>query len=170
MRFTPALAILLVLTAPLAADERITPRGGGFSIRFPGKPKEATQTTKTAIGELKVYTATYATAEGNIFLVSYTDFPEAAIKPEIHATLFNGVRDGLKGKDGEVETDERITIGDDKVPGREIVIDKEKLRQKTRFRVAIQGTRLFQFAVVGSDRFVTGKDAKEFLDSFEFRK
>ena len=170
MRFIPYLAIVAVVSAPLQADEKLAPAGGGFSIEFPGKPKEGNQTTTTAVGELKVYTATYATSEGNIYLVSYTDFPPEAIKPEIHATLFDGIREGLKGKDGKVVSEERVTIGDDEVPGREIVIEKESVNQRTRTRVAIKGTRLFQFAVVGSEKFVTGKDAKEFLESFDFTK
>jgi hypothetical protein len=170
MRLIPVLAIAAVLPGFLHADEKLAPAGGGFAIEFPGKPKEGTQTAKTAVGELKVYTATYATSEGSIFLASYTDFPAEAIKPEIHATLFDGIREGLKGKDGKVVSEERITIGRDEIAGREVVIEKEKSKQRTRFRVAIKGTRLFQFAAIGSDKFVSGKDAKEFLDSFEFTK
>ena len=60
------LLALAVLPAPLAADEVLRPNGGQFSVRFPGKPKENTQTTKTPIGDLEVYTATYATSDGRV--------------------------------------------------------------------------------------------------------
>jgi hypothetical protein len=167
----PTLALLVLVAggAPARpAGEVLSPGGGRFSVRFPGKPKETTQTAKTPIGDLKVYTATYATADGNVYLVSYTDFPAEAIKAENHATLFNGVREGLAGKDGKVVKDSELTVGPDKAPGREIVIDKGK--QQTRFRVVVKDTRLFQVAAVGTGEFVTGTDATAFLDSFELVK
>ena len=168
-----AVAVLVALVIPITATaqpagEVLSPKGGRFSVRFPGKPKEVTQTTKTPIGDLKVYTATYATADGNIYLVSHTEFPAEAIKPETHATLFDGVLTGLVGKDGKVVSRNEITVGPDKVPGREVVVDKGK--QQTRFRVAIKENRLFQVAAVGTGEFVTGKEATTFLDSFEFTK
>jgi hypothetical protein len=161
------LAALCTAAAAQPAGEVFKPKTGGFSVRFPGKPKENTQTTKSAIGELSVYTATVATTEGNVFLVSYTDFPAGTVKPETHAALFDGVREGLK-KDGKVVSEKDLAVGPDKLPGREIHIEKNK--QSLRFRVVIRENRLFQVAVVGSDEFVKGKDAAAFLDSFEVTK
>ena len=53
MRLILVLAILAVAPVLLRADEKLAPAGGGFSIEFPGRPKEGTQTTRTAVGELK---------------------------------------------------------------------------------------------------------------------
>ncbi|MBY0513331.1 MAG: hypothetical protein K2P78_05405 [Gemmataceae bacterium] len=162
------LAGALLAAAGLAsaqpAGEAFRPKDGGFAVSFPGKPKENTQSARTAVAELKVYTATVATPDGNVFLVSYTDFPKDTVKPETRAALYDGVREGLK-KDGRLVSEKDLTLGPDKLPAREVVVDKNK--QVARFRVVARGDRLFQVAVVGTDEFVNGKDAAAFLDSFE---
>lgn len=158
---------LLLLLAPVAAaQETYAPKGGGFSVHLPGVPKEKSQTAKTPIGDLKIRTATYATADGSVYLVSYTDFPPGAIKPDDHGRLIDSVRDALKGKDGKVVSEKEIAVGPEK--GREVVIDKGK--QQTRFRVVVRDHRLYQLAALGTGEFVTGKDATAFLDSFGFAK
>ena len=168
MHLAASLALVLVLPTLTFADppgELVQPRDGHFRIRFPGKPKENTQSAKTEIGTLKVYTATFALADGSVFLASFTEFPADKIKPETHATLLDGARDGLKGKDGTVVSDKSIEVGPDKVPAKEIKIDKGK--QQTRFRLLVKDNRLIQHATVGTGDFVTGKEATAFLDSFE---
>lgn len=172
----------LVLTAGLVAlladrpapaqqppGEVFRSKEGQFSVRFPGKPKENTQTAKGPAGDLTVYTATFATTEGNVYLVSYTDFPQGTVRPEDHQRMFDGVRDGLK-RDGKVLSEVALSVGPEKLPGREIVIEKEKPKQLVRVRVMIRDHRFYQVAVVGSDAFVKGKEATAFLDSFEVTK
>jgi hypothetical protein len=162
--------IIVLMTAPLAAQrgDKYEPSGGRFSVRFPGQPKESNQAAKSTIGELKVVTATYADSSGNAYMVSYTDFPEGAAKPEAGGKLFDGVRDGLVGKDGKVHDDSEAKVGSDKHPGRDIEIEKDKKRMK--FRVVLRDGRLYQVAVIGTPSFVKGRDAKAFLESFELTK
>ena len=162
------LASLVLLLLPIAAnaDELVQPKGGNFSIRFPAKPKDNTQSAKTDLGTLKVYTATYALPDGGIYLVSFTEFPAEAVKPDLRGTLYDGVVKGLKGKDGKVVGEEKeLEIGKEK--GREVLINKGK--QHTRFRVVVKDARLIQIALVGSLEFVNSKEATAFLDSFEFK-
>lgn len=162
---------MMFVAAPLGAQsksETYAPKDGRFSVRFPGKPKESDVTAKSTIGDLKVHTATYAQADGNVFMTSYTDFPEGAAKPENRGTLYDGVREGLKGKDGKVISDTEIEFGDDKLPGKEFEIEKDKKRMK--FRVALRDGRLYQVAAIGTANFVKGKDATAFLASFELTK
>src|SRR5262249_44524083 len=132
MRFTLPLALLLALPALALADDAFKSKDGRYSAHFPGKPKETTQATKSPLGDLKVHTATYATADGNVYMVSYTEFPAEAIKPELRDTLYDGVRNGL-AKDGKQVSEKKVEVGKDKLPGREIVIDKGKVQM--RFRV-----------------------------------
>ncbi len=168
MRSFALLAILLLPNIGWAQKTEVVvqPKGGHFAIRFPGRPKENTQSTKTDLGTLKVYTATYALPDGNVYLVSFTEFPAEAVKPDLRGTLYDGVVNGIKGKDGMlVGTEKEIEIGKEK--GREVVIDKGK--QQTRFRVVVKDDRLYQIALVGSGEFATGKAATAFLDSFEFK-
>jgi hypothetical protein len=168
-RFGYALVLVVVVVSAATAQrgETYAPKDGRFSIRFPGKPKESEQTAKSAIGELRVVTGTYANSDGNAFMVSYTDFPAGAAGPENSARLFDGVREGLKGKDGEVQEKE-VKVGPDKLPGRDIEIQKDKKRM--RFRVVLRDGRLYQVAVIGTASFVKGKDATAFIDSFELTK
>jgi hypothetical protein len=167
IRTAAVLALALAPAALIAQQprERYTSENGRFTVRYPGKPKLNTKTTTTAVGEVEVATLTYATSEGNIFLVSYNDFPAEATKAERLGTLFDGVRDSLKGKDGKVMSDESVKVGKGKWPGRDVEIEKGKLRM--RFRLVVRDDRLYQVAVFGTKSFVTGKDATAFLDSFE---
>ena len=74
---------VLVFARPTPAQpagEVFRSKEGQFAVRFPGKPKENTQTAKGPTGDLTVYTATFATTEGNVYLVSYTDFPPGTVR------------------------------------------------------------------------------------------
>lgn len=160
----------LMLAAPVPATNRdspYSPQDGNCRVQFPGRPKESLQTTKTPLGELKVFTATYATSDGNAYLLSWTEFPPEAATAETRTSLYDGVREGLKGMDGEVLAEENKEIGKQKYPGRELLIQKDKGKVRLRFRVLMHDGRLYQVAVIGSAKFVDGKTAKEFLDSFE---
>jgi hypothetical protein len=165
-----AAAVLAVALLPAAAAaqqprERYTSKDGRFTVKFPGKPKESEKTTATALGEVAVVTASYATAGGNVFLVTSSEFPAEATKPERLGTLFDGVRESLKGKDGQVLSDESVMVGKDRWPGRDVEIEKGKLRM--RFRLVVRDDRLYQVAVLGTKSFATGKDATTFIESFE---
>jgi hypothetical protein len=145
-----------------------TSKEGGYSVRFPGKPKETTQTTRTELGELKLATATYATTDGSAYMVTHTDFPVGTVKPDTRGQVLDGVRNGLKDQGGKVISEKEIAFGPDKLPGREILI--EKGRQHMRFKAVLKDDRLYQAAVVGTEKFVRGNDATRFLDSFELAK
>jgi hypothetical protein len=163
------LALLLTITAqaqPEGVD--VSPTGGRFKVRFPGKPEEKSLKAKTPLGELTVYTATYATPDGGVYLVSHVDYPPPAGTAAEHATLLDGARDGLKGKDGKLVSEGPVPHAPDRAAGREVVIDRGKVQ--LRYRIFIRDGRLFQVGTVGTGGFVTGKAATEFLDSFELVK
>jgi hypothetical protein len=162
---------LLFVAAPAGAQpkgEVFAPKEGHYKVRFPGKPKEETKTVESAIGDLKVSTATYALTDGSVYMASYTVFPDGAAKPEDRRTLFDGARDGLKGKDGKVLSDKDAEVGPDKLPGRDVEIEKDKKRMK--FRFVLRDGRLYQIAVIGSATFIASKEATAFFDSFELTK
>ena len=166
-----ALTLLLAAAPALAQPrgEKYSPKDGRFAVRFPGKPREMMQTTASAIGDLKVVTATYATSDGNAFMVSYTDFPEGAARPDASETLFDGVAKGLAGKDGKIVDEKKgVTVGPEKSPARDIEVEKDRKRLK--FRVVLRDGRLYQVAVIGTPSFVKGKDATAFVESFELTK
>lgn len=162
-------ALVALALAPTArAAEPYKSPDGKYSVRFPKDPKVTSQTPRTAVGDLKVTVATYANSDGNVYMVSFTDFPETAAKPANHASLFDGVVEGIKGQGKLVGDVKEIAFGPDKLPAREFVVDKGK--QRVRVRVILHGTRLYQVATVGTADFAGGKDATLFLDSFELTK
>ena len=157
----------LVLAQP---KEAYTSTEGKYSVKFPGEPKVSTKKTRSDLGELKITIATYAMADGNAYMVSHTDFPAAATRPENRGTLYDGVRDGIKGRDGKVVSEKEIEFGPDKLPGREVVVDKGKGKQRVKFRVILRDDRLYQVLVTGTTEFAGGKDATRFLESLELTK
>ena len=163
---TVLLLTLTGITVAQKSGEPYIPRDANFSVRFPESPKETSNTAKSPLGDLKVITATYATTDGNIYMTSYTDFPTGTVKADTRATLFEGVREGLKGKDGKVLTEKEIEVGKEKLSGRELELEKGK--QRVRIRIILGGDRLYQVAVIGTPAFV--KDGTKFLESFELTK
>jgi hypothetical protein len=170
MTRTAALALLILAPAALAQPgEAYTSAEGRFRVKFPGKPKVSTSTVKSAVGELKVTVAVYATADGNAYVASFTDFPAAAAKAENRDTLFGGVRDKVK-EGGELKDEKTIEFGPDKLPGRELVVDRDKGKQRIKYRAILRDARLYQVGVIGTADFATGKDATAFLESLELTK
>jgi hypothetical protein len=148
-----------------SSKEEYSPKGGDFTIVFPAKPKESNQIAKSPIGDVKVYTATYATSDGDIFMVSYSDLGEEATKPNNLKSLFDGVRAGAKGQDGEVLDDDPIKFDSTELHGRSLELEKGK--QRVKLRAIVRGQRLYQIVVVGSLNFTRSKEAVKFLDSFK---
>src|SRR5690242_4504383 len=128
MRVLLAGFVLLLVAGTIAAQPRAhSDAKGKYKVKFPGAPKVTSQTASTAVGELTVAVAVYAGSDGNVFMVSYTDFPESATKPANQATLLDGIREGVKGDKGKLVGDEKkLTFGPDKLPLREFVVDKDK--------------------------------------------
>ena len=78
------------------------------------------------------------------------------------------VRDGNKGTDGKILTDKELTIGADKHPARDLLIEKPNF--VLRNRAVIAGNRLYQVMAQGSKEFVTSKEVDRFYDAFEVTK
>lgn len=170
-----AVVVGVVLVAFVASASAQQPEyasaEGKYKVRFPapGTPKLRSDTTKSAVGDLTVNIATFANSDGNVWLVSYTDFPAAATKPENHKTLLDGIREGAKGRDGKLSGEEKsIEHGADKLPGREFLVEKGK--QRVKMRVVVSGSRVYQVALIGTEAFAAGKDGTAFLDSFSITK
>jgi hypothetical protein len=114
-----------------------------------------------------LFTATYSTNSGNVFMVSYSDLPKEATKKENHKSLIDGIRDGAKGKDGDIRASKEFKFGPDELFGYEL--DVKKGDQIVRLWVVIRESRLYQVAAIGSSSFVE-KEGKAFLESFQITK
>jgi hypothetical protein len=164
------LAVALLALAPVAGaqpSEAYKSAEGRFAVKFPGPPKVVTKTEKSAVGDLKTSSTTYATNDSYILIVTYTDLPAGATKPENRGALFDSVRDVIRTRDAKLVGEEKdFEFGPDKLPAREFTVDKGK--QRTRYRVVLHGSRLYQQGAIGTADFVTGKAVAAFFDSFEF--
>jgi hypothetical protein len=138
-----------------------------YKAYFPEKtPRESTKKVKTNGGELEQGTASVELRDG-VFSVTVTLLPEAVATTD-PKTVLDGVRDGIKGKDGELESDAAIEQVAGKTPGREFLFTFRKNQLKT--RVFLVENRLYQVTVTGPKAVVTGDTAGKFLAAFEVTK
>ena len=167
MRLTLALlaAAFLAIPGRAADDEKYTSKDGKFAIQFPAGTKPKTETKKA--GDLDLHGASVFDAD-KIYIVLYIDLPDA-VKALPAKTVLDGVVQGaVKDGGGKLESSKDITYGKDKFPGREVVVDKDGNKVKSRFVLA--GQRVYAVLVGGPKEFATGKDAAKYLDSFEITK
>jgi len=166
---TAFLRLGLCLTAAflIAADTRfveVAPRGGRFTVQMPGQPKEQKNSVKTAIGPIEFHMFIYERDPNSDYMVGYNDYPEGMMKKADSDKVLDGARDGaVKNVKGKLESEKKITL--DGHPGREFVATAEGLKVRDRFYLV--NDRLYQIMLVGSNDFITGKDAEKFLNSFK---
>jgi hypothetical protein len=164
--------VALVVALPLvarAADPKVeyllfASSAGRYKVLFPGPVKSDTTDIKTAGGALKLTLDSVKLSDKIVFMVTYVDLPEEVAKAAPGPRL-DKVRDGNKGTDGKVLTDQDITVGADKYPGRDVLIAKPTI--SLRNRIVIAGNRLYQIMLQGPHEFVTSRDADRFIESFE---
>jgi len=140
---------------------------GRYKVLFPGPVKTETTDVKAGTGTLKLTLDSVQPTEGVIFMVTYLDTPDDVAKAPPGPRL-DKIRDGNKGTDGKLLSEKEITVGVEKYPGRDLLI--EKPAAVIRNRVVIAGNRLYQVMIQGPKELVTSKTADRFFDSFEVTK
>ena len=174
MRLSLALILALGNLTPVSAKdrdgpklERYTSEAGQFRVLLPDDDDHEDTTLATPVGPVRVRTV-HGNAGRDLELgVSYSDYPEAfASVPKMK--LFDGVRTGLKGSDGTVDSETDVVLGDGGPLGREFVVRAGK--NVVRCRAFLVGSRLYQVTATGRADAVDGKTAAEFFDSFELTK
>lgn len=170
-----ALAVIALTPAAWAGKdkeprlEEYTSDAGKFRVKFPGKPRADSKELASGPGGVQAIPVTTERVEGPngvIFAVTFADYPDTFLGVKA-GTVLDGVRDGMKGKDGVVKEYKEITLGGT-IPGREIRIEAGK--KVIRAKVFLAGTRLYQVMVTGDRQPADGKSADEFLRSFELVK
>lgn len=167
----------LVVALGAAAQARLDPPAeykqfasadGRYKVLFPGAARTETTDVKTAAGgTLKLTLDSVEVIPGVIFMVTYVDVPEDVAKTPAGPRL-DKVRDGNKGADGKVLLDKEITVGADKYPARDLLIEKPAFTLRN--RAVIAGNRLYQVMLQGPKELVSSKDVDKFFDSFEVTK
>jgi hypothetical protein len=132
---------------------------GKAAVRFPDKPRQSKRTLRSRDGSITLQMATYATAEGDVFLFGYAALPAVPQDPD---TVLQGVLEGLIRDHPTIQW-KKIGYGDKQLPGREVTWRKDDKHMVCRYILDKQ--RLYQIMVLGSQQFVTSHSARAFLDS-----
>ena len=160
---------VVILASGLSAQEfsQYASTAGRYKILFPGAVKTTTTDIPAGKDTLKLTLDTVELRGNTVFLVSFVDTPDAVAKQPPGPRL-DKVRDGNKGASGKVIEEKDVTIGPEKYPGRDVLIETPD--GCIRNRIVIAGNRLYQVMVQGSKEVVTSPSADKFLASFEITK
>jgi hypothetical protein len=140
---------------------------GRYKALFPGDVKSETTDIQAGKDTLKLTLDTVELKGDTVFMVSYVDASDEVAKKPAGPRL-DKVRDGNKGESGKVVEDKDVTVGVEKYPGRDLLI--ETRNGYLRNRVVIAGNRLYQVMIQGSKEVVTSASADRFINSFEVTK
>ncbi len=165
-----ALAGLVVAFAGVAAGQDFKPHTsatGRYKALFPGEVKSETTDIQAGKDTLKLTLDMVELKGDTVFMVSYVDASDEVAKKPAGPRL-EKVRDGNKGPNGKVIEDKEITVGAEKYPGRDLLI--ETPNGYLRNRVVIADKRLYQVMIQGSKEVVTSPSADKFIASFEITK
>src|SRR5262245_29489764 len=163
-------AVLGVATAQEVEFQQYASTDGRFKVLFPGPVKTDTVDVPAGKGSKDTLKVTIDSVElrgGTTFLVTYVDAPAGVAKQEPGPRL-DKVRDANKGEKGKVLEEKNLTVGIEKHPARDVLIETPD--GHLRNRIVIAGPRLYQVMIRGAKDVVTSKSADRFLDSFEVTK
>ncbi|MBL8824323.1 MAG: hypothetical protein JNJ77_17180 [Planctomycetia bacterium] len=141
---------------------------GKYKVEFPGKPMTQNQKANTELGEITIVLDVVAIGQNMAFIVSYNDYPEAITNAD-PITVLNGVRDGNKGKDGEIIEDRADVFGPDKIPCKRVYIKKPNDLYMKNLMI-MKGTRLYQVMVVAKKPAIESDAINKYYKSFELTK
>jgi hypothetical protein len=135
---------------------------GQFKIAMPKERMDKKQAVKTGTGQvLNVIMVVAEGANDSLFVVSYTDYPEADLKKGPIAKRLDQARDGAATSAGGKPAKEK-SLDLKGHPGRDFCIDKNG-EIVARMRIYLVKRRLYQVTVFGA---APESETKAFLDSF----
>ena len=137
---------------------------GKYEVLLPG----AVETKTTKIGGTTFTTVTAEAGKGQAFAVGYSDLP-GPITAGAAEEVLRDVTEPLKEKGAKVIHDKALTVGPDRSPAREYLIESSAgtfIRQ----RAVIAGNRMYTISAVGPKDFVTSRVADRVFESFEVTK
>ncbi len=141
-----------------------TSEAGRFVLDLPGKPRE--QAKNLADGK-KEHQFIVPISQDLVFFLSYIDLEEKFVKGKEPQERLKTYRRGSR-RNATIEGDTEITLGQQKVPGRDYWLEAEKGKFYVRERLYLDGVRLYCLYVGSDDKaFLTSKDAERFFVSFQ---
>jgi hypothetical protein len=179
-RFGHALFVALVPLALCAQEKKddkkdekkeepktitFTSKEGKFSVLLPGKPKEDTKKVKVDDRDADHHIFT-AGQKDRAQLVTYLDYLKETIGEDKEKFLAERLARNIAFLKGKVASEEKLTIGKQKFPARDVVVEVADKKHSYRARLVLAGNRLYQVVALGPDEFVKSKDVDEFFKSF----
>lgn len=161
------LLTLIGMAAAQVEFKQYASTDGRFKVLFPGPVKTETVEVPAGKDKLKVTIDSVELRGGTTFFVTYVDAPEDVAKQDAGPRI-DKVRDANKGEKGKVLEEKNLTVGVEKYPARDVVLQLPD--GHLRNRIVIAGARLYQVMVRGPKDVVTSASADRFLDSFEVTK
>jgi hypothetical protein len=140
---------------------------GRYKVLFPGPVKTETVDVPSGKDQVKVTIDSVELRGGTAFVVTFVDTPADIAKMPAGPRI-DKVRDANRGEKGKVLEDKELTLGTEKHPARDVLI--QTTDGCLRNRIVIAGARLYQVMVRGEKDVVTSASADKFLASFEVTK
>jgi hypothetical protein len=167
---TFALVMLVVCLGTSAAQvefKQYASTDGRYKVLFPGPVTTDTVNVPSGKDQLKVTIDSVELRGGTSFLVTYVDAPGDVAKQPAGPRI-DKVRDANKGEKGKVVEDKELTVGSEKYPARDVLIQTPD--GYLRNRIVIAGPRLYQVMIRGEKDVVTSASSDQYLASFEVTK
>ncbi|HJZ56158.1 MAG TPA: hypothetical protein VKE74_14420 [Gemmataceae bacterium] len=161
------LAAAVALDEPKVEYKQYASSAGKYKVLFPGPVFTETLEVKTPTGAQSLTLDSVSLPGEILFVVSYIDTPADTAKAPPGQRL-DKIRDAARGEDGKVLSEKDLLIGTDKLPARDVVIQKPAVVIRT--RIVLAEKRLYQVMIQGKREFVTAATADRFFDSFEVTK
>ena len=165
MRAILAAVVFVGFAIGLAAQDvkKFESKEGKYSVGFPGTPKMSTSKG----GDIDVNIAIAEKGSGG-FAVMYSDLPAEAAKQKSKDLLDGGQKGLVDNFKAKVTKSTDVEFGKQKYPARQILAEKEAIH--LRITIILAEKRLYQVFIVGQKEMVEGKEADEFVKSFEIVK
>ena len=162
-----AVAALFLATAlPAMAQTQINVIGFGAGFAWADLfGPSGTEKTQKLAGGVTVHMF-LIDLKDRAYILSYNDYTPGKVDPDPQKILASVVEGNAKGVKGKVVSDEKVTIGKKKHPGRDIRIEMPDKKNIYRAKVFLVGNRLYQVVALGPDEFVKSKPVEEAMKSF----
>jgi hypothetical protein len=168
LRSTVAGILLFSVSAVTLAVEpewtEFTSKEGKYTITFPGKPEPLNDG-----GTVKHYVVT----NDGAYMTGVSILSADAVQSKTPDKILDEGRDSLvREKKAKVLDEKKITLGDARYPGRDMLVEWKEDGELFSYRVRayVVKNRLYQLIVGGKSDFTKSKDADKFLDSFKLNE
>jgi hypothetical protein len=149
----------------LAKEKPFVSADKSFQIIFTGEPSYNSEIVSTDVGDVEMVNYMYEKSSEEVFMVAYSDYNEGFGSSNDSKTLLEGARDGALGSLGMEKIKDQQFTKHQGYPALYFTADSEEY--SVVYKCIIVNDRLYQVAVLASNKILTKKETKPFLKSFK---